>query len=258
MMYDEICYEKPFLKEAIARIDFIAPLEGLDKALPPKLARVVSTHFQVSEPTEAIAQQLQLSGEGVSHHQARFKQWNFFGKEREKQLTIAAPWVFVTYNRYTTFEDMKEQFAAVVEAVGKAFPDAKAGRFGLRYINLIEISDLADPTSWGDYIAPQLLGTMAFFTQPRRLTRLIQVAELKYDDLDLRFQFGMPNPDYPATMKRPQFVLDIDVYVQTAHDLGDSLQHMEQAHGLIQDLFERSVTNRLRERMNARRVPVQD
>jgi uncharacterized protein (TIGR04255 family) len=153
---------------------------------------------------------------------------------------------------------MKEQFAAVVDAVGKAFPDVKASRFGLRYINIIEISDLADPTSWGDYIAPQLLGTMPFFTQPRLLTRLIQVTELKHEDIDLRFQFGMPNSDYPAIMKRPQFVLDIDAYVQTAHDLGDSLQYMEQAHGLIQNLFERSITDRLRERMNARPVHVQE
>jgi uncharacterized protein (TIGR04255 family) len=99
---------------------------------------------------------------------------------------------------------------------------------------------------------------VAFFPQPRQLTRLIQVAELKYDDLDMRFQFGMPNPDYPAMMKRPQFVLDLDAYVQTAHDLGDSLQYMEQAHGLIQGLFERSITDQLRERMNARSVSVQE
>ena len=126
---------------------------------------------------------------------------------------------------------MKAQFAAIVDAVGKAFPDAKAGRFGLRYINIIEI-DLATPTSWGDYIAPGLLGTMTFFTQPQHLTRLIQVAELKHGDLDVRFQFGMPNPDYPTRTRRPQFVLDIDAYVPTAHDLGESLQYMEQAHGL--------------------------
>src|SRR5436309_13567663 len=113
MMYDEICYEKPLLKEAIARVDFIAPLEDLNKVLPPKLARALSTHFPISEPTEAIAQQLQLSGEGASHHQTRFKQWNFFGKEREKQLILAAPSLVVTYGRYTTFEDMKAQFTAV-------------------------------------------------------------------------------------------------------------------------------------------------
>ncbi len=257
-MYDEICYESSFLKEAIARIDFIAPIEELSKSLPPKLADALSKHFPISEPTEAIAQQLQLTGEKVRHNQTRFTKWTFFGKEREKQLVLIAQCVFVRYERYTTFEDMKGQFTAVVDAVKKAFPDARAGRFGLRYINLIEIPDLATPTTWGDYIAPALLGTMAFFTQPRHLTRLIQVAELKREGLDVRFQFGMPNPDYPAMMKRPQFLLDIDAYVPTVHDLGESLQHMERGHGLIQELFEMSITKQLRERMNARSVSVQE
>jgi uncharacterized protein (TIGR04255 family) len=257
-MYDELCYEKPFLKEVIARIDFFAPLEEVNKGLSSKLTKVLSARFPISEPHEAVSQELQLTGEGVQHRQTRLKQWIFFGKEREKQLSLAAPWVFVTYSRYTTFEDMKEQFATVVDAVEKAFPDAKAGRFGLRYINIIEISGLASPTDWSAYIAPDLLKTVAFFTRPQQLTRLIQVAELKYDDIAMRFQFGMPNPDYPAMIKRPQFVLDLDAYVQTAHDLGDSLQHMEQAHGLIQDLFERSITDQLRERMNAKSVSVQE
>lgn len=251
-MYEQICYGKPFLKEVIARIDFVAPLDGLDKVLPPKLAKILSVHFPISEPVDAIARELQLTTEEVRHRETRFKQWNFFGKEREKQLALAAPFLFVTYGRYITYEDMKKQFAAVVEAVEKVFPDARAGRLGLRYINSIEIPDLATPTSWSEYIASGLLGTMAFFTEPEHLTRLIQIAELKYGDLDVRFQFGMPNPDYPAMMKRPQFVLDLDAYVQTAHDLGESLQYMDQAHERIQELFEKSITNQLRERMNAR------
>jgi uncharacterized protein (TIGR04255 family) len=68
----------------------------------------------------------------------------------------------------------------------------------------------------------------------------------------------MPNPDYPAIIKRPVFVLDLDAYVQMAHDLAESLQYMEEAHTRIQDLFERSITQQLRERMNVRPpVPIQ-
>jgi hypothetical protein len=52
----------------------------------------------------------------------------------------------------------------------------------------------------------------------------------------------MPNPDYPALIKRPLFVLDFDAYVQTAHELRESLHYMEQAHTCIQGLFEESIT----------------
>lgn len=251
-MYEEICYEEPFLREVIAKIDFVAPLEGLEKALSPKLARALSEHFPISEPIDAIAREFQLNGVGVQQRETRFKQWNFFGKEREKQLALAPPSVFVTYKRYPTFETMKPEVAAILEAVEKAFPDAKAGRFGLRYINSIEIQNLAGPTTWGEYITAELLGTTNFFPHLEQLTRLIHIAELKYGDMDVRFQFGMPNPDYPAMMKRPQFILDLDAYVQTAHDLRDSLEYMQQAHETIQDLFERSITEKLREIMHAR------
>jgi uncharacterized protein (TIGR04255 family) len=47
-------------------------------------------------------------------------------------------------------------------------------------------------------------------------------------------------------------VLDIDAYAQNAHALSESLQHMDHAHELIQDLFEKSIKDKLRERMNAK------
>ena len=258
-MHDEICYEDPFLKDVIARIDFVVPLEGLEKTLPSKLANVISEDFPISEPVDAISQELQISGEGVKHRQSQFKQWNFYGREREKQLSIAAQFIFLTYKKYTAYEDMKRQFEKVIDELNKTFPDTNIKRFGLRYINIIEIQELPTPLSWDNYISPGLLENLKFFIDPNPLIRLIQIAELKYEDLIVRFQFGMPNPDYPAIMKRPQFVLDLDAYVQTAHGLRDSLLYIDQAHERIQVLFERSITDPLRRRMNVReRVPIQE
>jgi len=146
-MYETVCYEKSFLKEVIARIDFVAPIDGLEKSLPAKLANVVSTHFPINEPTEAIAQQLQLiiGPDEVKQSRTQFKQWKFYGRDREKTLSLAAPFVFVSYQQYTTYENMKEEFAAIIDAIGKAFPDARTGRFGLRYINSIDIPAYSTP-----------------------------------------------------------------------------------------------------------------
>lgn len=259
-MYEYICYEKHFLKEVIARIDFVVPIEALEKTLPPKLEKVLSEDFPISEPVDAISQELQVSDKGLlQHRQKQFKQWNFFGKEREKQISLAAPFVFFTYPKYTTFENMRNQFAKVIDGIKKTFPDARARRFGLRYINNIEIENLSTPISWGEYISASLLETTSFFTDVKHLIRLIQIAEIKEEELSVKFQFGMPNPDYPARMKRPQFVLDLDGYVQMSHDLDESLQYMVQAHKKIQELFEKSITSKLRERMNVRPTePIQE
>jgi len=56
----------------------------------------------------------------------------------------------------------------------------------------------------------------------------------------------MSNPDYPAPVKRPLFVLDIDASISQAHDLTDDVGYMEEVHNRIQALYERSNTDRLR------------
>jgi len=253
-MYEGICYEKTFLSQVVARFDFVSPIPGIEKVLPPQLSKTLSEHFPIVEPQEVISYELQFGSGGAQQRQTPFKQWNFFGREREKQLVLASQFVFVVYTAYASYEDMRANVAAVAAALGKTYPDTSVGRFGLRYINNIEVEGLTPVTSWDEYITPVLVGATSFF-QSEKLTRLVHIAEMKCGDLDLRFQFGMPNPDYPAPMKRPSFVLDFDSYIQTAHELPKSLQYMEQAHECIQGLFERSITDKLRERMNVTRAP---
>lgn len=146
-----------------------------------------------------------------------------------------------------------EQFGVVVEAMNAAFPGTMASRFGLRYVNQIDLA-LDDPSEWGAYIDGTLLGARGFFDDGDAITRLITIAKLKYDDMGVRFQFGMPNPDYPAPVKRPLFILDLDASVSQAHDLVEAMTYMDEAHKRIQTIFERSITQALRESMDAKPV----
>jgi uncharacterized protein (TIGR04255 family) len=220
--------------------------------MPVKLGKAVSKIFPISEPTEAIAQELQISGEELHHRQTRFKQWNFFGKEREKQISFSATFITMSHWRYKSYEDFKADFGELVSAVKKEFPDAQVSRFGLRYINNIEIPGITAVNAWNQYIDPSLLGVIPFFHNTQQLTRLFHVAELMEDDIRVRFQFGLPNPDYPALIKRPIFVLDLDAYIQVAHDLNEALGYMDNGHVRLQALFEKSITDKLRELMHAK------
>ena len=254
-MYEEVRYAKPFLKQVVARIDFLVPLEGVQDTLTPKLAKILSELFPIVEPTDAVEHQVQLQiGSDPVHTKKTFKQWNFFGIEREKQLSLTRSFVVLSKNIYTTYEDLKGDYAAVVGALETFFPEARVGRFGLRYINNIEIEGLDPVAGWNEYVTPAFLGTFSFF-ESRQLTRLVQIAELKCGELDLKFQFGIPNPDYPAPIKRPMFVLDLDAYIRTAHEFSASVLHIDQAHRCIQELFEQSITDRLREQMNVKPSP---
>lgn len=252
-MYEHVCYGKSFLKQVIVRVDFATPLDTLEKNVPSRLLNSIVENFPIVEPSETLTHEFSIEGAGFQSKKTTVKQWNYFAKDRSRQLTLTPQCIFVLYTAYKDFEETKEQFGNVVGALLKSFPDAKASRFGLRYINEIDLP-LEDPTSWGSYINSALLGSRDFFGEDDVVTRLISVAEIKYDDVSVRFQFGMPNPDYPAPVKRPLFILDLDASVSQAHDLTDVMQYMDETHGRIQNVYERSITDDLRGKMHARPI----
>jgi uncharacterized protein (TIGR04255 family) len=252
-MYDEVCYQKSFLKQVIARIDFASPITQLEKGVPNKLVNTIVKNFPIIEPADVLIQEVALEGNSLKHTQTAKKQWNYFSKDRTKQLTLASENVFVIYTTYNKYEEIRDQFSTVIDALVKAFPETIAARFGLRYVNEIDLP-MDDPTTWDKYISPKLLCSRDFFGNDDTIARLITIAELKYDDMGVRFQFGMPNPDYPAQVKRPLFVLDLDASISQAHDLAEATTHMDEGHLRIQAIFEASITEALRGKMDAKPV----
>jgi uncharacterized protein (TIGR04255 family) len=252
-MYEQICYKKSFLKQVIARIDFASPIAQLEKAVPAKILNAIVKYFPVVEPADVLMQEIAFDAAGVKHSQVASKQWNYFSKDRALQLTLAAQNVFVVYNSYNKYEDIRDQFSTVVDVLSKTFPETKAARFGIRYINQIDMA-MDDPTSWDQYIEPRLLTSRSFFGEGDAITRLITISEIKYDDMNVVFQYGMPNPDHPAQIKRPLFILDLDASVAQAHELAETLVYMDAGHSRIQAIFERSITDALREKMDAKPI----
>ncbi len=252
-MYEQVCYQKSFLKEVIAKIDFASPVEKLEKGVPAKLVSTIVKNFPIVEPADLVMQEFALEGSALKSKQTATKRWNYYSKERDRQLTLAPQSVFVQYKNYSSYEIAKEQFGTVVDVLNTAFPDTLASRFGLRYINQIDLA-LDGPTDWGTYINDKLLCSRDFYNSDEPITRLITIAELKYGDMGVRFQFGMPNPDYPAPVRRPLFVLDLDASISEAHPLAETMGYMDKAHDQIQAIFERSITQALREKMDAKPV----
>ena len=98
-MYEEICYEAPFLKEVILRVDFPSPLDGVERSLSKKVMNAALSSFPISEPQKSQTQELQFSGEDVQSKTSEAMQWVFFGEEREKTLIIEPSSVVQTSRR---------------------------------------------------------------------------------------------------------------------------------------------------------------
>ncbi len=249
--YDQIVYRTNFLTQVVVRFDFVAPIPSLDADLPQKLAAILTSSFPILEPQAARMLELNLGvGHDVKQVQTSFKQYNLFGREREKQLSLGSRFMFVVYTKYSKYEEMRKTVADGIYALIAEYPDTKVARFGLRYINTLDMNNIDAINQWTRYISPDLIGPLGHFDRTK-LTKWMQVAEMKCGELEMRFQFGLPNPDHPSVIRRPVFVLDLDSYVQAAHEFAQSLQYMDKAHECIQEQFERSITDGLRESMNA-------
>ena len=257
-MHDETCYSTDFLKEVIVRLDFSAPEPSIGESIPAKLGNAAVARFPELEPRKKVQSAYEFqapSGDVVEKDRSEFTEWNYYGTDREKRLAIAPACIFITYSRYPGFETLKVDFLDVLRVLFETYPDIRGSRLGLRYINHIELQT-QDPFDWGEYIDEGLLGLLGHFSRDREtVTRLFNIAEFKHDDdVRLKFQFGVPNRDYPAPLRYPLFVLDIDAYIQRILEPEDVSRSIDDAHAHVQKLFEDSITDGLRKRMDAERT----
>ena len=248
----DIHYGKNYLTEVIARVDFLSPIEGMQEKLPKEITAEAKRRFPIVEPQMMFSQHVEVRAPAeLSTRQTQMKSWNFHGKNRDKTLTINPAAIFVEYIKYSAFEELKQDFSATLTALFETFHEAQPSRLGLRYINNIVLTyDNEDPLSWAGLINGNMLNTFRVAPDPKTLARVMSILEFNFGDFNLRYQFGMPNPDYPALIKQKFYVLDIDAYYQGLLEPNEVDIRLTKFHDRIQELFEQSITDKLRGIMN--------
>ena len=249
-MTEDICYKRPFLTSVIARVDFPSPIAQLERQLPKVLSETVTKAFPIAEPRPAFTQELQIRPAGdVQQQRSEYTEWRFHGQDREKTFTIVPRAVFVEYKVYTSYEGLKNDFLGVLSRFFEFYKDTQGSRLGLRYINNIELPD-GDPLNWEQYLNKSMLSLFGLYPDRQFISRAFHNLELNFDDFNLRYQFGMPNPDYPARIRKKTYALDLDAYRQGPQDFADISESLDKLHERIQEVFELSITHELRRIMN--------
>jgi uncharacterized protein (TIGR04255 family) len=245
-----ICYKKNFLKEVIARIDLVSPVEAIGKELPKTIAKAALKIFPIDEPKPAFTQEFLFSAQEMLTRKKEFTEWNFYGTSREKRLAITAQALFVTYLKYEKYEKFREEFCAIVDTFFATNKEAQPSRLGLRYIDELKLPG-ENPLDWNEYISPELLTMFGYKIEGAEASRIFHNLEFAFPNFHLRFQFGMHNPDHPAPIRQRVFVLDFDAYYKGLIEPGDISNALDAYHTQIQRLFERSITDKTREVLNA-------
>jgi uncharacterized protein (TIGR04255 family) len=221
----------------------------LEKELPKDISKVARANFPIEEPKPAFTQQLLISKKELTARRQEFTEWNFYGLNREKYLRIVPQAFFVLYKDYENYENLRSGFLAIVESFFNYFEQAQPSRLGLRYINEFDVP-ASSPLNWQEYISRELLGLFSYTIEEAVPSRVFHNFEAVFSAFNLRFQFGVHNPDYPAPIRRRAFILDYDAYFRGLLERKDIPECLDKYHIAIQKVFERSITGRLRKVMN--------
>lgn len=252
-MRDKPSYKKNYLTNVIARIDFISPLKDLNGELPSEISRAALIDFPIAEPQKMRTTQFEfeVSARNLKQSDKEYTEWTFHGRDRKKRLVISPSVIFVEYTRYVTYEETKDQFMRVLQVLFDIYKDAVCSRIGLRYINNITLESGGDPLDWKELLNEKLLSALTFYPELKKyLARSFHSLELNFGEYNLGYQFGIINPDYPAVIKQKNFILDMDAHYRGSIDYRDIGDNLDRFHDRIQAIFEESITNKMREKLN--------
>lgn len=247
MDLDKICYKHTPIKKVIFRIDFLAKVPELNDSLPSEITDVIKTSFPIAEPKNVVARTLQISNTNVLDQNTNIKEWHFHTAERNATLIIKEDSFAILINNYISFENINQVLSETIDVFFNHYKGLLSRRIGLRYINEIAIEE-ENPFDWNEYINPNLTSIFNVTENPKNIIRAFHNLEIKIDEIMLKFQYGMINPDYPALIKKKIFILDLDASftgILKHHEI-DSF--IKKQHLVIQNQFEYSITQKLRDK----------
>ena len=238
-------YKKDFLTKVIVRIDFDTPLPIAKSGPAKKIYNIVKERFPITEEKKVMGKQFVIGQNITKERTIETKEWHYYSKNREKHLTIAPEFMFIEYDKYEYYEILRDDFLSVSFALFDAYPKLHVKRFGLRYIDDIELKD-ENYFDWDNYLKPELNTIFSIADENEKISRAFHVLEFNYGEDYLRFQFGMFNPDYPAPIKKKTYKLDYDMYTTKLLDKSDLEELLNNFHLKINSFFEEIITNELR------------
>ncbi len=165
-------------------------------------------------------------------------------------MILSNKFIIFEINNYVRFEVHRQWFQSILLALFQR-NRISATRTGIRYINIFDTSRIKlQKKYFTSEVASSLQVKLVEEENRPRLIRSMHMAEYRIDEMTMNFRYGMFNPEYPNFLKKNDFALDFDFFSNDIIDSADGIFHViDKGHYEIQVLFERSITDSLREVM---------
>jgi uncharacterized protein (TIGR04255 family) len=186
----------------------------------------------------------------------------FLAKDRTSSVTVT-PTNFLLettqYQGYRWFRSLLESSLAALGARAQAIVGLE--RVGLRYVNEIRVPGLTSLTEWEHYVSKSLVASMSILgdREPSSTQGVVQSESI--DKVSILVRFGALRGQVvsaagslkvkPVAADDPFFMVDIDSSWSSdnsfdEYSVGAALKICDTLHDPIDDLFDQTITERLR------------
>ena len=253
-------YLNPFISDVILRIDFAEKEEAIKNSLQQDFIDECLKKFPIKEIYKKTEKQVTVSNnsDGIEHdtviNTEIFNEWHFKDVNKENEIIVTHSFFVIHIKKYSTYQEIRKVFIDLFGKLSELYPSIKGNRFGLRYIDKINLINERKPSAtwfdfWKKYINKDILGNLKYSTCERNLSRCLSVIEMNFEEYMFRFQYGIHNQDYPAIVKKEIFILDADLYSMGLFDINDIQILIDKFHEKAKEWFENSITDNLRDKM---------
>ena len=252
--YDSICYKNYFLDQVIIRCDFLEILEN-ECLSDIEITKTILKGFPRKGKTQLVMFEevnVDVSSEDILQSKAKRNTYEGmqieFMDHNNNKVILSNKMLICEVNNYKTYEDITNRFFPIIHELF-AKKTISVVRTGIRYINIFN-NDVVKVRKnfFSNKIAESFEGKLPITIDGIECIRCMHLLEYFVNGMQLNFRYGMYNPEYPKTLKKNDFVLDYDCYTnELISNPSDLSKYINIGHDSIQTLFEKSITDSLRE-----------
>ena len=254
--YSTTCYRNSFLSQVIVRIDFLGFVQNssaFEESIEKEILRIFPRRGKDQIIRfNSVNVVFNQNGTGVPNANGETIegiQREYFTTDGTNKLILTNKFVIFEINKYSSFEDHKQWFQSILMAFFQK-NRVSASRTGIRYINIFDSGKLKLQKK---FFVPEIAASLkvAVKEDSPQLIRSMHMSEYRIDEMTMNFRYGMFNPEYPNVLKKNNFALDYDFFSNDVIDSADGIiRVLDKGHQEIQTMFEKSITDSLREVMN--------
>ena len=247
-----IQYKQTALTQVIMRIDLKEPLEDSSLYTDEQEA-IIKKYFPIPGMIQKENEMLvSIALDEMKWRPMPTKEMlrKEYSDSANNKFVLANQYILFDIQKYTSFEKCMVWFRNILPVFFNQ--QFKTSRIGLRYINLFDEKTIKPQKGYfSASIGSNFLGKTAATNQEIELFRSMQLAEYKSGDFILNFRFGLYNPKFPSKLTSNDFSLDYDCYISgEVESFDELLSCIDREHQIIQEIYEDSITDKLREKMN--------